>query len=89
MKIEVTAEDIAAGKPLSHSDCPIACAIRRQTGQSVKVGGNVIENADGGWWFYSEAVARFMEDFDRLKPSCHDGSAVHPFSFEVPDGFLS
>jgi hypothetical protein len=89
VRIDVTFADIDAG--LSRPDaCPIALAVRRQTGERVRVGPVYagpeprwrIEDGDGRRCVLPAEAARFARDFDR-------GAGVYPIAFDLPDGFVT
>lgn len=77
LKVEVTAEDIAAGVPSDCQECPIALALKRA---------GVIEPAVAKTWFLAGKGAdmvnlpplgwSFVIEFD-------NGRKVEPFSFEI------
>lgn len=75
MIIKVTKKDIKEGRPLTHTQCPIALAIKRQCGQGVLVHNNktyvglVIHKN-------TRAMRNFIADFDNSRQ-------VKPFSFRM------
>ncbi len=82
MLIEVTQYDIDFGVPHECRACPIARAMRRQTGIAWDVGEDDAHNAVASngsrpinWIRLGEEATKFMLDFDV-------GHAVYPFSFE-------
>lgn len=80
MKIEVTQEDIDAGKPGSGCWCPIALAARRATGRYVHVSYETvaIELGENSWsrHILPLETRTFIERFD-------NNEAVAPFAFEL------
>lgn len=77
IRIDVTADDIAKGKPKDWCRCPVSLALRRVLPQSsarvpadgLEVFGRQMERRPPG-------VARFVRDFDKGRP-------VAPFSFVI------
>jgi hypothetical protein len=72
MRINVTADDIARGRPEDCHLCPVSLAIRRATGLavSVTVDTAVIDYATP-WQAeveLPEAAGLFVDDFDELRP---------------------
>lgn len=84
MKVNVTAEHIKSGKPMSSDCCPVALAINEIIGHSpvVLVGHTNISIWPLGkaerYYKTPEEVAHFISAFDK-------GEAVEPFSFELDD----
>ena len=78
MKVHVTAEDIAVGKPYGANCCPVALAIARAANFSGTV--SVIVNAaswNGKIVDLPAAVADFIVSFDH-------GESVEPLEFDLP-----
>ena len=79
MKIQVTQEDIDAGKQKDIHCCPLALAIKRATGKEIQVVTDyfdlVTEN-DTQTYELPEIAANFRRDFDHWRP-------VKPFEFEI------
>ncbi len=78
MKIVVNQEDIRCGVRVDDALCPIALAIRRQTGRSVRVGLCGIEfDGDPSTDIETPRYAKdFNSAFDQETP-------VHPFEFDL------
>lgn len=77
LTIDVTAEDIAAGKRSSGCDCPIALAAKRKLGRRDGVGvGSLAINIGGDWSWLPQSARVFIRRFDDCRP-------VEPFSFEI------
>ncbi len=74
MKINVTQNDINQGRIASADCCPVARAIRRQTGREALVGPMYCDISDQENIPLPEEVRRFICDFD-----C--GIEGKPFSF--------
>lgn len=76
MLITITQEDIDNGIPNEADSCPVARAIRRATGQPVRVGDcTIVINRE--FIYQPPTVRQFVYDFD-------DGAyTVNPFSFEL------
>lgn len=80
MQIDLIQEDIDRGKPRQPWGCPLALALRRQTGLPWQIAGGLA-------WIdrpltdpaivLDEAAVQFESDFDA-------GLPVKPFSFEFP-----
>ncbi len=85
MLIQMLPEDIRDGIAFSCTDCPVARAIRRQTGNQCKVTRDRIENPDGGQIITPGDVERFTLKFDYREL---EGRTPHPIAFHLPDGFL-
>ena len=79
MKIQVTQEDIDAGKQKDIHCCPLALAIKRATGKEIQVVTDyfdlVTEN-DTQTYELPEIAANFRRDFDHCL-------TVEPFEFEL------
>jgi hypothetical protein len=79
IRIEVTAEDIATGKMMHGDECPVALALRRETGVKWLVGSHYTVHPDDGYKVDLPPIATdFVYSFDRELP-------VEPFSFEWRD----
>jgi hypothetical protein len=77
MRIEVTAEDIAAGEPRHSCHCPVARAISRAMGAAWEAYGDEAGACDTDDWIDLPAEAeRWIAAFDAGRP-------VEPFAFEV------
>lgn len=75
MKIEVTQEDIKAGRKTECTRCPIALAIKRKVGYTMSVGTRVCGSLDNE--FQLPKIAQdFISNFDH-------GNPVEPFTFEL------
>lgn len=72
IQVSVTAADIAAGRPKSCRECPIALAIRRDD-QGASVGVSCLWSRDAGYNLPPEAMS-FIAKFDQGQP-------VEPFEF--------
>lgn len=86
IELEVTAEDICAGKPGEACNCPVALALKRAlpNWQDVQVDGAVsVRVLDEEFEWHSSEVNTFVERFD-------EGLPVWPFKtravFELVDG---
>jgi hypothetical protein len=86
LRVEVTAEDIAVGRPGKCCYCPVALAISRACGPgfigvSSKNVGFLFHRARPKFVPLPEVARRFICDFD-------SGRAVAPFAFDldVPEG---
>lgn len=81
LTVEVTQEDIDLGVPMYLSECPVARATQRATGNTYSWAGPAnIYTEIGVYVDTPKIVSDWMYDFDT-------GQAVQPFSFEieVPD----
>ena len=80
MKIQVTQEDIDAGKQKDIHCCPLALAIKRVTGKEIQVVTDYFDlvNENGLFEIYDlpEIAANFRRDFDHCL-------TVEPFEFEL------
>lgn len=80
MKIEVMKEDIDSGIPDNTCECPIALAIKRQTGNDVVVdfeyGFGAIAHVGNDSYFLPKSCERFIRKFDV-------GDIVKPFFFDL------
>jgi hypothetical protein len=77
MRIEVTAEDIAAGRPKDACCCPVARAISRAMGAAWEAYGvGAASHDDDGWIDLPAEAERWIAAFDAGRP-------VEPFAFEV------
>lgn len=74
--IDVTKEDIEAGKPREATSCPIALAATRAVGHQMYMGSSLLHSGDMQWFFVSPEVSGWIHDFDA-------GRDVEPISFEV------
>lgn len=87
MLIRVTEEDIREGRPRSICDCPVARAIRRQTGRPVLVGSFTLGWPGNEVRLESPlAVIEFVSRFD--SPLADMRRRAVPFDFELPDAFF-
>lgn len=81
MLIEVTAEDIDAGKRRDCHGCPVATALDRATGERWAVGvderGRAVARRErfDGWFALPRAASEFVRRFDA-------GGMPGPFTFE-------
>lgn len=75
--VEVTAEDIAKGKPMECLNCPVALACMRAGLDDIAVCDSSLDS--DGSIRTPDVVAEFIHAFDNGKP-------VHPFTFnlEIP-----
>lgn len=64
LKIDVTAEDIAAGKPRSSYECPISLALRRLTGKRWQVKCHSAESVDCERFYLPLEARKFVDRFD-------------------------
>jgi hypothetical protein len=83
MRIEVTEQDIAAGRRRQPSACPIALAVKRayavERASVAEYDIIVTRWCDRQFkWRTPTPAASFIERFDK-------GEKVEPFSFELPD----
>lgn len=78
MRITVTKEDIQRGRPRSSSSCPIALALRRQTGVLYSVSTACAFTTGHEFRLPAEAM-RFVDRFDTLPRSFSV-----PFTFDLP-----
>ncbi len=76
MLIEVTQDDIEAGKKHDSDSCPVALAAARVFNGPCKAGCFTMETPNGGRVNMPRSVYYFMINFDK-------GFPVEPFSFEV------
>ena len=76
IRIEVTAEDIAAGKPDKCRECPIALAAIRAGIPEANVKKRCIFVAPTVRVLLPDAAQRFIDDFDEFRE-------VEPFSFDL------
>lgn len=76
-RIEVTASDIAEGRPQDSCKCPIALACIRAGYANPEVDGITVDSLTGSWRLPSEAQA-FVDAFDAGRP-------VLPFAFELEE----
>jgi hypothetical protein len=83
MLINVTQEDIDKGCQRNSSNCPVARAIKRQTGQDVLVGAYQFGLMSGEKLWMPQGVQNFVYAFD-------NGYNVltKPFSFYLPDTIM-
>lgn len=80
MRVVVTKEHIAAGRPLSEEHCPIALAIRRKPGFSKATVGHhfIFKDNHKAYprFLMPIEVQTFINRFDSKQP-------VSPFSFDI------
>ena len=81
MVIQVTKEDILDGEIASHTSCPVALALRRETGESWRVNGTCASHLRKKLvvFFPPRIVDSFIEKFDT-----RGRSVVAPFEFDFP-----
>lgn len=75
MRVRVTAEDIRLGKRMDCLDCPVARALQRAVGRSVRVYASE-KMAGQKVYRLPTSAARFIDQFDI-------GKKVRPFEFRV------
>lgn len=78
IEISVTAEDIKQGEPCNGILCPVARAIERITGLSLKVGIEFVEFSDGREAALPKIAQDFIWRFDVKDP-------VEPFTFTLEE----
>ena len=77
MKITVTQNDIDSGYQYSCECCPVALAIRRDTGRKAIVGNFRVSFEDGsGFYDLPFDVSESIQHFD-------NGAQIDPFEFEL------
>jgi len=76
MIINVTKKDIKNGTPGNYNTCPIALALKRQTGRGIEVGNELHDCDTGRRKRSSTRMIRFIDRFDESKP-------VKPFNFRL------
>lgn len=77
VRVEVTADDIAAGKTYDCFHCPVAIALARATGfEQAYAGPGSFGNGNGRKGATPTEASEFMYAFDA-------GKQVQPFAFEV------
>jgi hypothetical protein len=74
MKIEVTREDIQHGEPLNPKCCPIAIAVKRLSGGTVKIW-------KAGDYYCERPPERAVRSMDRFD----EGMRIMVFAFYLPD----
>lgn len=78
LKVNVTEDHIARGRRGSTLSCPIALAIREQTGKKPSVGVIIrLDNGETEWYQASKRAVEFMNKFDTGDPA----KPVKPTSF--------
>ena len=85
MKIKVTSDHITRGRPLTGCLCPVALAVKEQTGakyvrvglNTASIGKHVLDNIV---YVLPPEVEKFIFNFDGLRD-------VSPFEFELKDTF--
>lgn len=79
IRIEVTAEDIERGVLADCTECPVALAVERATGDQAHV-------YDGSVTLTSDCVYTSLPDDVNRRIRAYDaGESMVPFSFELPD----
>lgn len=94
--VEVTAEDIAKGRPNRCGECPVALALRRATGQKLYVNdqGEWHDDENGGEYSENFVVSTSLDTREHGAPSLPEdaqafvrridaGLPVEPFTFTV------
>jgi hypothetical protein len=79
IEYEVTADDIARGKPGFPSLCPIARALKRQTGATWIVGAYNASDDEGRLWRLDARALRFIRTFDGIGDAQPFASYLKPY----------
>lgn len=86
LQVSVTAEDIAKGKKMSCTDCPIARAVKRTCDEKSVRGLRKIEIAKGYLKLYNRNYIqyyRLLDEAYRFYVAFDEGAVVQPLDFQL------